>query len=217
MCTITNTIKLSKYTIIIIMRKNNLTFYYQVGFVPDARIASLHLLDMNPGTKHVVDQLWEVQEPTAQPQHHHRHRHHNIHFATADGRYNIKFMKTFSNWIITVLICWGPVNFGTLACKAFSKMSINFQYNIQNILYSKKCIKVKNRPKWANRPRFCILHVRNYAGLKKYATAVILAMARILNTPLLRFPALEDFFSQDFLLVLARWNKICCQLFFMDL
>ena len=56
-----------------------------------------------------------------------------------------------------------------------------------------------------------------YADMKKYATAVTLATATILNTPLFRFPALEDFFSQDFLLVLARWNKIYCQLLFMDL
>ena len=82
-----------------------MTFHYQVGFVHDARMASLYLLDMNAGAEHAVDQLWEVQEPSAQPQHHHRHRHHNIHFATADGRHNIKFMKTFSNWIITALIC----------------------------------------------------------------------------------------------------------------
>ena len=53
-------------------------------------VVPLAMFDMNPGTEHVVDQLWEVQEPSAQPQHHHRHRHHNIHFATADGRYNIK-------------------------------------------------------------------------------------------------------------------------------
>ena len=56
-------------------------------------MTSLHLLDINPGAEHVVDQLWEVQEPSAQPQHHHRHCHHNIHFATADGRCNIKFMN----------------------------------------------------------------------------------------------------------------------------
>ena len=68
-------------------------------------VVPLAMFDMNAGAEHVVDQLWEVQEPSAQPQHHHRHRHHNIHFATADGRHNIKFMKTFSNWIITALIC----------------------------------------------------------------------------------------------------------------